>query len=154
MRNLLQAFAVALALVASPLVSASAQRSHIGVHAGYNFDINRALVGAQLLLPLGYSLELYPSVDYYLVDSGSRLGFSGDLKLRVPTGGPSVLYVGGGVNVLRTGAAGTSNTDTGADFFAGLESRIGVTHPYVEGRFLSHNGSTFQLAVGLNVTLF
>jgi hypothetical protein len=45
-------------LAASPLVGllflgatapAQAQRSHIGPHAGYNFDIERAYVGAQLL---------------------------------------------------------------------------------------------------------
>src|SRR5574341_263441 len=136
MRSLSNSLAVAVLLVASPAVPASAQRSHVGVHAGYSFDLDRAFVGGQLLLPLGYSLELYPSVDYYLVETGSLLGFSGDLKLRVPTGGPSVLYVGGGVNFLRTSSGGASNTDTGADFFAGLESRIGVTHPYLEAKIL------------------
>jgi hypothetical protein len=29
-----------------------------------------------------------------------------------------------------------------------------MTHPYVEGRVLNHNNSSFQLAVGLNLTLF
>ena len=134
--------------------AATAQRSHIGVHAGYNFDIDHALVGAQMLLPLSRHVELYPSLDYYLVDSGTLFGLSGDLKFRFPAGGPSVLYLGGGVNYQHASAGSTSGSDTGIDFFGGLESRIGGTHPYFEGRVLSHNGSSFQIAVGLNVTLF
>lgn len=141
-------------LLAASTATAEAQRSHIGPHAGYNFDVDRALIGAQLLLPLGRSVELYPSFDYYFVDQGSLIGLSGDIKFRVPTGGPSVLYVGGGVNFLRASAGGTSETDTGWDILFGLESRLGMTHPYVEGRVLNHSSSAFQLVAGLNLTLF
>jgi hypothetical protein len=95
----------------------------------------------------------YPSSDY-CSGRGSLVGFSGDIKFRLPTGGPSVLYVGGGVNFLRAASGGASNTDTGWDILFGLESRLGITHPYVEGRVLNHNSSAFQLAVGLNFTLF
>jgi len=150
-------FAIALAagaLLAGTTTPAHAQRSHIGPHAGYNFDIERGLLGAQLLLPVSRSVELYPSFDYYFVDQGSLIGLSGDLKFRVPTGGPSVLYVGGGVNFLRASGGGTSNTDTGWDILFGLESRLGMTHPYIEGRVLNHSGSAFQLVAGLNLTLF
>jgi hypothetical protein len=151
------AFAMTLAvgvLLTASAATAHAQRSHIGPHAGYNFDVDRALIGAQMLLPVGRSVELYPSFDYYFVDQGSLVGFSGDLKFRFPTGGPSMFYFGGGVNVLRASAGGTSNTDTGWDLLFGLESRRGVTHPYIEGRVLNHSGSSFQLAAGLNFTLF
>ena len=151
-RRLAMAFALTLALAAP--AAARAQRSHIGPHAGYNFDIDRALIGAQLLLPLSRSVELYPSFDYYFVDQGSLIGLSGDLKFRVPTGGPSVLYVGGGVNFLRASAGGASDTDTGWDLLFGLESRLGMTHPYIEGRVLNHSSSAFQLVAGLNLTLF
>jgi hypothetical protein len=72
----------------------------------------------------------------------------------VPTGGPSVLYVGGGINFLRASAGGSADTDTGWDILFGLESRLGMTHPYVEGRVLNHSGSSFQLVAGLNLTLF
>jgi len=147
------AIAVGVLLAGTPH-TARAQRSHIGPHAGYNFDIERGLIGAQLLLPVGRLVELYPSFDYYFVDGGSLIGLSGDLKFRVPTGGPSVLYVGGGVNFLRASAGGSSNTDTGWDILFGLESRIGMTHPYIEGRVLNHSGSAFQLVAGLNLTLF
>jgi hypothetical protein len=151
------AIAITLAvsvLLAATTATAQAQRSHIGPHVGYNFDVDRALIGAQLLLPVGRSVELYPSFDYYFVDQGSLVGFSGDLKFRFPTGGPAMFYFGGGVNFLRASAGGSSNTDTGWDLLFGLESRRGMTHPYVEGRVLNHSGSSFQLAAGLNFTLF
>jgi hypothetical protein len=154
MNRLLAVALTAGALLAGQTTTAQAQRSHIGPHAGYNFDLDRALLGAQLLLPLGRLVELYPSFDYYFVDQGSVVGFSGDLKFRFPTGGPSMFYFGGGVNFLRTAAGGASVTDTGWDLLFGLESRRGVTHPYVEGRVLNHSGSAFQLAAGLNLTLF
>lgn len=154
MNRLLAVALTSGALLAGQTTAAHAQRSHIGPHAGYNFDLDRALIGAQLLLPLGRLVELYPSFDYYFVDQGSVVGFSGDLKFRFPTGGPSMFYFGGGVNFLRASAGGVSDTDTGWDLLFGLESRRGVTHPYVEGRVLNHSGSAFQIAAGLNFTLF
>src|SRR2546425_541778 len=95
-----------LLLVGAAVVSpASAQRSHFGPHVAYNFDIKETAIGAQLHLPIAHAVELYPSFDYYLVDSGSLLGLSADLKFRTP-GDP--LYLGGGLNVLRTGGGGSS----------------------------------------------
>jgi len=155
MRTWTRSVLVAGVLLAAAGTPAQAQwRSHIGPHVGYNFDVKRALLGAQLLLPLGRRVEFYPSFDYYFVDTGSLLGINADLKFRFPTGGPSVFYAGGGVNWLRTSSGGSSNTDTGWDFLFGLESRWGVTHPYVEGRAITHSSSAFQIAGGLNITIF
>ena len=36
----------------------------------------------------------------------------------------------------------------------GIETRLGYSHPYIEGKMLQHNGSTFQLMAGINITLF
>lgn len=143
---------IAVVLLGGAGSAAQAQgRSHIGAHVGYNFDFDRALLGGQLLLPLGRRVELYPSFDYYFTDPGSVFGLSGDLKFRFPTGGESIFYAGGGVNWLKpSGGSG----DTGWDLLFGLESRLGVTHPYVEGRVINHNSSAFQVAAGLNITIF
>jgi len=137
----------ALLLCAVGVDRAAAQRSHFGLHGGYNFDLEEGLIGAQLHMPLTPSIELYPSFDYYLVDSGSLVGFNGDLKFRTP-GTP--LYFGGGLNILRGGG----NSETGLNLFGGFETRYGRTHPYIEGRGLFHNGSTFQLLFGINITLY
>src|SRR5881296_1887657 len=126
---------LALAVLAAPAV---AQRSHIGMHAGYDYDRDDAVVGGQLSLPLNRFVELYPSVDVYLGEIGSLVGFSGDLKYRLNPGARPQFYLGGGVNVLRVSAGGTSSTDTGWDLLGGIESRLGYTHPYVEGRARFH----------------
>jgi hypothetical protein len=145
MRRILTA--VVLLASAAAVSRAAAQRSHFGLHGGYNFDINEGLIGAQIHMPLSRSIELYPSFDYYLVNSGTLLGFNGDLKFRTP-GTP--LYVGGGLNVL----SGGGNSDTGFDLFGGFETRYGRTHPYIEGRGLFHDTSSFQLLFGINITLY
>ena len=138
---------VVLLLCAAGVSRAAAQRSHFGLHGGYNFDFKEGLIGAQLHMPLSPGIELYPSFDYYLVDAGSLVGFNIDLKFRTP-GTP--LYFGGGLNIL----SGGGNSDAGPDLFGGLETRYGRTHPYIEGRGLFHNGSTFQLLFGINITLY
>jgi hypothetical protein len=137
---------VALLVCAAGVTRATAQRSHFGLHGGYNFDMEEGSLGAQMHLPLSYSIELYPSFDYYLVSSGNLLGFSGDLEFRTP-GAP--LYFGGGVNVLT----GDGNSNTGFDLLGGFETRSGQTHPYIEARALFHDTSSLQLLFGLNVTL-
>ena len=141
-------------LLGSAAVPAQAQqRSHIGFHGGYNFDLEDGLLGAQFHLPIGQHVEFYPSFDYYFSDPGSLVGFNVDLKLRFPSRDPE-LYVGGGLNILRASGGGASNTDTGGNLFAGLETRIGVAHPYFEVRGLLHGGSSVQLNAGINFTLY
>ena len=139
--------AVALLVCAAGVTRVEAQRSHFGVRGGYNFDMEEGSIGAQLHLPLSSSIELYPSFDYYFVNTGNLVGFSGDLKFRTP-GAP--LYFGGGVHVL----SGGGNSDTGFDLLGGFETRYGQTHPFVEARALIHDGSSLQLLFGLNVTLY
>jgi len=137
---------VALLLCAAGVTRAAAQRSHFGLHGGYNFDMEEGAIGAQMSLPLSASIELYPSFDYYFVNTGNWLGFNGDLKFHTP-GTP--LYFGGGLNILHS----SGNSDTGFDLFGGFETRYGQTHPYIEGRLLLHDSSAFQLMFGLNITL-
>lgn len=145
MRRILTA--VVLLVCAAGVPRAAAQRSHFGVHGGYNFDFDEGLIGAQIHIPLTPSIEFYPSFDYYLVDAGTLLGFNADLKFRTP-GAP--LYFGGGLNILHT----TGNSDTGFDLFGGFETRYGRTHPYVEGRGLFHDNSSLQVLFGINITLY
>ena len=132
---------------------AGAQRTHIGFHGGYNFDSEDGLIGAQLQLPVGRLIEFYPSFDYYFTDVGTLVGFNVDLKLRNP-GRRSVVYAGGGLNILSASGGGASDTNTGGNVFLGLETRLGITHPYFEARVLLHDQSSLQLVAGLNLTLF
>jgi|ERR671918_1054156 hypothetical protein len=141
---------VAVLLAGAGAARADAQRSHIGLHGAYNFDLDHAAIGAQVHIPVSRSVELYPSFDYYFLDAGTLLGLNGDIKVHAP-GSP--FYLGGGLSVLRAGN-GTTNTDTGFNLFGGFESRYGQTHPYVEVRGIFHDRTSLQVAVGINVTLF
>lgn len=127
-----------------------AQHPRIGLHGGVNFDRDEALIGPQLLLPLGRRIELYPSVDYYFTDPGSLIGINIDLKFG-SAAGLTPLYLGGGLNLLR--ASGGSRR-TGANLFVGLEGRGAAMQPYLEFRVLLHDNSWSQLLVGINWSLF
>jgi len=123
----------------------------IGLHLGYNFDVDRALLGAQASLPLVPGFDFYPSFDYYFVPTGSLWAVNADLKYRPPT----ILgwYVGAGLDIAHTSAAGSSATNTNLNLLAGLEARRGPMRPYAEARLLLGNGSALQLQGGLSFVL-
>lgn len=144
---------MAAGLIAVAAGAAEAQQAHFGPRVGYNFDVDEALLGVQLLLPLTRAVEVYPSFDYYFVDAGTLFAFNGDLKFRLGRRRPSVFYLGGGLNVLVR-KNGVDDTDAGANIFGGLEARRGSVHPFVEARLLLHDDSSLQVLFGLNFTLY
>ena len=144
---------LALAVSTGTVSTAGAQRAQVGIRAGGNFTTNDPLIGGHLVAPLGTQIDLYPSVDIYLPDRGSRESYSADLKANLPISPSSVLYLGGGLNILHRSVARTSRTDFGPDLFLGYEYRAGVVHPFVEERILFHDTRSFQLSGGLNFTL-
>jgi len=143
-----------LALTAS---AADAQRRRVatasgpryGPHLGYNFDAEALLLGAQLSWPITPQLELYPTFDYYFVEGGSLWALNLDVKFRPPTR-YGAWYVGGGLNYLHASSGGASGSDTNLNLLTGLEGRRGRTAPYIEARFILGDGSTFQVAGGIN----
>lgn len=120
-----------------------------GAHIGYNFDVDDLLLGAQVSWPITPDVALYPSFDYYFVSPGSLWSLNFDLKYRPPTR-YGAWYVGGGLNYSRISAGGTSASDTGLNLLTGLEGRRGRTRPYVEGKFILGDGSSFQIVGGLS----
>ena len=138
---------VAILLVcAAGVTRATAQRSHFGFHGGYNTDMERGALGFQMQMPLSPAIAFYPSFDYYMMDTGTRLGWNGDVKV-LAAGTP--LYFGGGLNLLTGGG----ESDAGFNLIGGIETRYGETHPYAELRGLFHNQTSLQLLFGLNFTL-
>ncbi len=154
MRILRAASIVTLLALPAGLANAQTPRSHLGPHLSYNFDAEKFGIGAQFSAPLARRLEFYPSADVYFVDHGSLWALNVDLKYRVPTTDRSDwLYVGGGLNLTTAGANGSHTTDSGANLILGAESLRGVVHPFGEARLTLRDGSTFQIAGGLNITL-
>lgn len=120
-----------------------------GAHLGYNFDVEDLLLGAQLSWPITPQVALYPTFDYYFVSGGSLWSLNFDLKYRPPTR-YGAWYVGGGLNYSRASSGGVSGSDTGLNLLTGLEGRRGRTRPYVEGKFILGDGSSFQLVGGVS----
>jgi hypothetical protein len=142
--------ATPLALLLLTAASARAQRATIGGGVGFNFENKDALIAAQASIPLVNRLEFYPSIDVYFPDHGSLTGFNADLKLLFPEPSGPDFYVGGGLGLLHRSVDDHDNTDVGANFFFGLESRLGFVHPFIEGRAILNDNSSFQITGGLN----
>ena len=142
-----------LVLVASGMVRAQTHRAHIGPHIGYNTDLDDVNLGAQFSLPLVNRVEFYPSFDWYFRDPGNAWGVNADIKWRGAKDRPRWFYIGGGLNLTTVSLSGASNTDAGANLFAGAESLRGRIHPFLEARAILSNSSSLQLQGGLNITL-
>jgi hypothetical protein len=152
-KTILTAAGLLAVLIAAP---AAAQRPNLGLHVGYNFDREDALLGAQVALPMGDRVDLYPSLNYYLTDVGSTVGFNVDVRLRNVLDvddRDAMFYVGGGLNMMRNSQDGSSDTDTGGNLFVGYESRAGDLWPFVEVRGLLNENSAVQILGGLNFRL-
>ena len=152
-RSALAALALTSIAVTGMELQAQTHRSHIGPHVSYNFDAEEIGLGAQFSAPISRFLEFYPSFDYYLVDPGSLWALNADLKVRVAGENLEWLYLGGGLNITRASFRGEGNTDAGLNLLAGFETIAGSVHPYGELRLSFADGSTVQLAFGLNFTL-
>ena len=151
--KVLLAVAASLTLGVSVAQAQAAQgRSHLGPQLGYNFDWEAVVIGGQFSTPIGTQLELYPSFNLFLVDGATVWALNGDVKYRLPLEG-EWLYLGGGLNVTVADFGGGSDSNVGLNLIAGFESRKGNIHPFGELRFTLGDGSTAQLAGGLNFTL-
>ena len=128
-------------------------RSHLGPHIGINTEFDDILLGVHGTFPVTKYLEIYPSFDLFFPDEGTRLGFNGDFKFLIPTKNGFGFYAGPGLGIIYRSFDDGDDADAGLNIFGGIESRRGNVHPYLEGRFLVHDDTSFQLVFGLNFTL-
>ncbi len=152
------ATALVLASTLACTVQAQTNKLHIGPRLSYHFDAKEFGVGAQLGVPVAKYLEFYPSFDYFFVSPGSFWNLNADIKYRIAAASISWLYIGGGLNIARSGGYSTGSTSIGGstnagfNLLAGAESLKGRVHPFAEFRFTSNNGSSGMVAAGLNFT--
>jgi hypothetical protein len=141
-----------LGLIATSATTAAAQgRAHFGPRLSYHLDYEAVGLGAQLGLPIARNLEFYPSGDVFFRDDDSRWSVNADLKYRIAATAVPWFYAGTGLNIAQRG--GNNSSNAGLNLFMGMESRTGRVHPFVEFRYTANDGSTAQLAAGLNFTL-
>jgi hypothetical protein len=126
---------------------------HLGPRMSYQFDLEEFGVGAQFSVPIARSLEFYPSFDTFFVDEGSFWHLNADLKLHMSDPSAHWLYLGTGLNMTARNVNGRSRNRTGLNLFAGVEGQTGTVHPFAEVRFTLNDGSTGQLAFGLNFVM-
>lgn len=119
-----------------------------GVHFGYNFDVDDPLLGAQATFPFTPAVAFYPSFDYYFTSGFTEWAINGDLKFY--PGAYRVFYAGGGVNYTHVSVGGNGAGDTNLNLIAGLEGHRRFGAPYLEGRLILGNGSTFQIVGGFS----
>lgn len=145
--------AAALSISATGTAQAQTERLHIGPRMSYHFDAEKLGLGVQLGIPIARHIEFYPSVDNFFVDRGSFVSVNADVKLRLPLETTNWLYLGTGFNLARTSYREASDTRAGVNFLVGAESLRGRVHPFGELRVTANDGTSAQLALGLNITV-
>jgi hypothetical protein len=131
---------------------ATGNPASFGPRVTYNFDFEEVAIGGHGIIPLNSRVDFYPSLDIFLPDNGSLLGFNLDLRLKPVLESP-MFYLGGGLNLTRASFRSASNTEAGVNIIGGLEGQTGVIRPFGELRLLIGDGSSVALAGGLNIII-
>jgi hypothetical protein len=122
-----------------------------GLRGGRDFENHAWSLGAQIRLPLGQSLELRPSGDFFFPRDGKTgRQLNADAALRFGQGG---FYAGGGLAFVDL--AESAGKERGHNLFFGLTERPGKPlTSFAEFRWTFYNEiSPFRLALGFNYAL-
>lgn len=126
------------------------ERPGVGPRLGYDFDADHAFLGGQFNFPVGRRWALVPSADFYLGVNGTPYRVNADVKFHPPTV-YGFFYFGAGLAILHSPGGGN---DTGANVFGGWEARrYAPVKPFLEGRFVFANNTSFNALVGINFPL-
>jgi len=121
----------------------------VGARIGYDFDASELFVGGQFEFPVARRLRLVPSLEIYPGTTGTPYRANIDLKVH-PATRYGFFYFGGGLAILHA----SGNSDTGVNGFAGWEGRrLRPFRPFLEGKLVFANSTSFNLLGGLNVPL-
>lgn len=121
----------------------------VGPRVGYDFHVDRIFVGGQLNVPVGQRWSLVPSGEFYPGLSGSPFRLNAGLKYHPPTV-YGLFYVGAGATYLHAASVGHG----GGNVFAGWEGRRARPfRPFLEGKFVFANTTSFNLEAGVNFPL-
>jgi len=121
----------------------------VGPRVGYDFEFEHWFLGGQLNLPVGRRWVLVPSAEFYTGADGSPYRLNADLKYHPPTV-YGLFYLGGGFAYRHANGQG----DAGANVFAGWEGRRSRPFkPFLEGKFVFADNTSFNVLAGLNFPL-
>lgn len=132
----------------------------LGVHIGYNTDLEETFIGGNGWFSLGSisdlgvmlnpALSLYPFADnltYLTVDANILLGLTPAVNTVVPFAG-----LGGSYRYTSTELAGNSS-DFGLNITGGVLLHIIGLQPFAQGTFTVSEGTSFSLQAGISIPI-
>ena len=150
--------AAAIALLCLPAGKLAAQEPRMGGQLSFAQDVN-AGVGLRLedalTPPSSHELRLMASFDYYFPNTPFQYWeLNGDIAWAFPLAPARLsLYVGGGVNIARSGVRGVpdaAQTNLGLNLLAGFRFLTGTrATPYVELRPELGGGNRLVISTGV-----
>jgi hypothetical protein len=150
--------ALALGAALLPLTAARAERSTLGPHVGFNFDVDDPFIGFEGRFDVGdigttAIVQINPSVSYYFTDYIDLLNFSLNVPFEFKVRG-SVLrpFVAPGLGIWHRNN-GRSDTDLALNLIGGLLFDVDAVEPFVQLRVSIGDGSTAELMGGLLIQL-
>jgi len=153
------ALAFALTSIAD---SRDADAFEIGPQIGFETRGDNVFIGANARFPLVSlgpvaSLELGPSIDYYLVDSATILRFGADAQFFFTVHPVVEPYAAAGIGMtyasVKFGDTRVSDTDFGLNIGGGARFLVGPVRPFVGLRGFISGGTAFAVLGGVNFSL-
>jgi hypothetical protein len=143
---LFAALAALVTLVSSVPASADTK---FGIRGGIYTDPTDAFAGVEVLFPVSHSVFVNPNFEYIFRENATYWTLNGDVHYDFHTHGP-YLWIGAGLAVVHRDPDGPveSDTDVGANFFAGIGAR-GRVIPYLQAKVVVKDNTQFSLAAGL-----
>lgn len=143
---------LALATVAAFLVApAFAESVDVDLRAGYNTDIEEALIGGGVLFGVGDSGRWFanPNVEIVLGDDIDQIALNGDFHYDFHIGSGASYWLGGGPALVHREVGPFDDTELGLNLLAGIGATRGNVRPYVQGRVTIKDDSEAAVVVGI-----
>lgn len=139
-------FALVLLFVSAAPAGA---RDMFGFRVGLYTDPSDAFAGVEGVFHVGNSVYFNPNFEYVFVDDPHFMTFNADFHYDFHTRSRAYVWAGAGLGVLYSNPeVGDSNTDVGLNLLFGVGLKGNVI-PYVQGKVIVSDDSTFVLAFGL-----
>ena len=149
MRVLGIGLALGLGVVVSPSVRADSVK--FGGRVGYYTDVQKPILGVEILAPVARRVYFNPNIELVLIDNVTYFTLNGDFHYDFHTGNSSFVWLGGGLGVVKFDPDGPNNgdTDLAANFLGGVGFRSGHVIPYFQAKVIAKDNSEFVIAFGV-----
>jgi hypothetical protein len=129
---------------------AGADETLVGVRGGVYLDADEPFLGVEVLTRIARGWYFNPNFEYVFVDPGSLMTFNLDVHYDFPTRGQAMVWLGGGLGLVRFDPPGRGNSDTdpALNVLFGIGLRRPVI-PYAQVKAIVKDDTEVSIAVGL-----